>query len=156
MGPSDLTTFCKLQAKPTLSQKLMWDRSNWIAWKSHVTFPITLMWLCWQTSASSKPVTLPVTPLALVPPWNSSALEAPLSQLHTDSRDSRNLVPHSNSGITNTGPQYYHLKFSPKSSSCSYSGSCSCPMFWHSIPCVSLPVHTAFLCSNLYSICSCS
>jgi len=40
-------------------------------------------------------------PLALVPPRNSSALEALLSQLHTDSRDSRNLVPRSNSGITN-------------------------------------------------------
>jgi len=43
----------------------------------------------------------PVTPLALVPPWNPSALEAPLSQLHTDSRDSWNLVPCSNWGITN-------------------------------------------------------
>src|SRR5882724_9391837 len=53
-------------------------------------------------SASSEPVTYPVTPPALVPPWNSSALEAPLSQLHTDSRDSRNLVLCSNSGITNT------------------------------------------------------
>src|SRR5882724_7441221 len=41
-------------------------------------------------------------PLALVPPRNSSALEALLSQLHTNSRDSRNLVPRSNSGITNT------------------------------------------------------
>src|SRR5882724_992706 len=39
---------------------------------------------------------------ALVPPWNSSALEASLSQLHTDSRDSQNLVLCSNSGITNT------------------------------------------------------
>src|SRR5882724_9158477 len=47
-------------------------------------------------------VTSPVTPPALVPPWNSSAIEAPLSQLHTDSRDSWNLVPCSNSGITNT------------------------------------------------------
>src|SRR5882724_10870572 len=44
----------------------------------------------------------PVTPPALVPPWNSSALEAPLSQLHTNSRDSQNLVPCLNSGITNT------------------------------------------------------
>src|SRR5882724_551791 len=44
----------------------------------------------------------PVTPPALVPPRNSSALEALLSQLHTDSRDSWNLVPCSNSGITNT------------------------------------------------------
>src|SRR5882724_3943969 len=52
--------------------------------------------------ASSEPVTFPVTPPALVPPWNSSALEAPLSQLHTDSQDSQNLVPHLNSGITNT------------------------------------------------------
>jgi len=60
--------------------------------------PITLTWLCWQISASSEPV----TPPALVPPWNSSAIEAPLSQLHTDSRDSRNLVLRSNSGITNT------------------------------------------------------
>jgi len=39
---------------------------------------------------------------ALVPPRNSSTLEALLSQLHTDSQDSWNLVPHSNSGITNT------------------------------------------------------
>jgi len=60
------------------------------------------MWLCWQTLASSEPVTTPVTPLALVPPRNSLALEALLSQLHTDSRDSRNLVPCLNSGITNT------------------------------------------------------
>ena len=52
--------------------------------------------------ASSEPVTSPVTSPALVPPWNSSALEAPLSQLQTDSRDSRNLVLRSNSGITNT------------------------------------------------------
>src|SRR5882724_2802949 len=41
-------------------------------------------------------------PPALVPPQNSSALEAPLSQLHTDSRDSRDLVPCLNLGITNT------------------------------------------------------
>jgi len=47
---------------------------------------VTLTWLCWQTSASSEPVTSPVTPLALVPPQNSSALEALLSQLHTDSK----------------------------------------------------------------------
>src|SRR5882724_8138440 len=53
-------------------------------------------------SASPEPVTLPVTPLALVPPQNPSALEALLSQLRTDSRDSWNLVLHSNSGITNT------------------------------------------------------
>src|SRR5882724_6311411 len=52
-------------------------------------------------SASSNPVTPPVTPPALVPPWNSSALEALLSQLHTNSQDSQNLVLHSNSGITN-------------------------------------------------------
>src|SRR5882724_5329971 len=44
---------------------------------------------------------IPVTSPALVPPQNSSALEALLSQLHTDSRDSQNLVPHSNSGIIN-------------------------------------------------------
>jgi len=76
-----------------------------MSWQSYMCpallRPITLMWLCWQTSASSEPVTSPVTPPALVPPRNSSALEAPLSQLHTDSRDSRNLVLHSNSGITN-------------------------------------------------------
>src|SRR5882724_7063155 len=53
-------------------------------------------------SASSKPVTSPVTPLALVPPRNPSALEAPLSQLHTDSQDSQNLVPHLSLGTTNT------------------------------------------------------
>ena len=53
-------------------------------------------------SASSEPVTFPVIPPALVPPWNSSALEAPLSQLHADSRDSQNLVPHLNSSITTT------------------------------------------------------
>src|SRR5882724_4024497 len=52
-------------------------------------------------SASSEPVTFPVTPPALVPPRNSSAHEAPLSQLHTNSQDSRNLVLHSNLGITN-------------------------------------------------------
>src|SRR5882724_6926800 len=52
--------------------------------------------------ASSEPVTSPVTPPALVPPWNSSAIGALLSQLHTDSQDSQNLVPHLNSGITNT------------------------------------------------------
>src|SRR5882724_8407461 len=52
--------------------------------------------------ASSEPVTSPVTPPALVPPRNSSALEAPLSQLHTDSQDSQNLVLRLNSGITNT------------------------------------------------------
>src|SRR5882724_11218877 len=51
--------------------------------------------------ASSEPVTSPVTPPALVPPPNSSAREAPLSQLHTNSRDSRNLVLRSNLGITN-------------------------------------------------------
>src|SRR5882724_668270 len=54
------------------------------------------------SSASPEPVTSPVTPLALVPPRNSSALEALLSQLRTDSRDSWNSVPRSNSGITNT------------------------------------------------------
>src|SRR5882724_1546338 len=59
--------------------------------------------MTWLTNlASSKPVTSPVTPPALVPPQNSSALEAPLSPLHTDSRDSWNLVPCSNLGITNT------------------------------------------------------
>src|SRR5882724_6892607 len=52
-------------------------------------------------SASSKPVTSPVTPLALVPPRNPSALEALLSQLHTDSQYSQNLVLCLNSGITN-------------------------------------------------------
>src|SRR5882724_42629 len=52
--------------------------------------------------ASSEPVTSPVTPPALVPPQNSSTLEALLSQLHTDSQDSWNLVPHSNLGITTT------------------------------------------------------
>jgi len=31
-------------------------------------------------------------------------------------------------------PQYYCLKFSPSSSSCSHSCSCYCPMFQHSIP----------------------
>ena len=31
-------------------------------------------------------------------------------------------------------PQYFCLKFSPSSSYCSYSCSCSCPMFWHRIP----------------------
>ena len=64
--------------------------------------PITLTWLCWLILASSKPVTSTVTPPALVPPRNSSALEALLSQLHTDSWDSWNLVPCSNWGITNT------------------------------------------------------
>src|SRR5882724_1608961 len=53
-------------------------------------------------SASSEPVTSPVTPPALVPPQNSYALEALLSQLHTNSQDSQNLVLCSNSGITNT------------------------------------------------------
>src|SRR5882724_4849240 len=52
--------------------------------------------------ASSKPVTSPVTPPALVPPRNSSALEALLSQIHTNSQDAQNLVPCSNLGITNT------------------------------------------------------
>src|SRR5882724_10148167 len=55
-----------------------------------------------KISASSKPVTFPVTPPALVPPRNSSALEALLSQLHTNSQDSRSLVPCSHSGIPNT------------------------------------------------------
>src|SRR5882724_11270971 len=48
-------------------------------------------------------------------------------------------------------PQYFSFKFSPSSSSCSYSCSCSCPMFRHRIPVFSLPVHTAFLCSDPYS-----
>src|SRR5882724_529714 len=61
-----------------------------------------VLWDVTQTSASSEPVTSPVTPPALVPPWNSSALEALPSQLHTDSQDSWNLVPHLNLGITNT------------------------------------------------------
>ena len=64
--------------------------------------PVTLTWLCWQISASSKPVTHLITPPALVPPQNSSTLEALLSQLQTDSQDSWNLVPHSNLGTTNT------------------------------------------------------
>ena len=64
--------------------------------------PITLTWLCWLISASSEPVTSPVTSPALVPPWNSSALEALLSQLHTDTWDSWNSVLHLNLGITNT------------------------------------------------------
>src|SRR5882724_1607080 len=100
--------------------------------------------------ASSEPVTSPVTPPALVPPQNSSALEAPLSQLHTDSQDSWNLVPHLKSGITNT------------TLNVSISSLVPVPvpvlvLVPVPIPCsdiaflVSLAVHIAFLCSNPYS-----
>src|SRR5882724_9167095 len=100
--------------------------------------------------ASSEPVTSPVTSPALVPPWNSSALEAPLSQLQTDSRDSRNLVLRSNSGITNTDlnitvsslVQFQFLFLF-------LFLFLSCVLASHS--CVSLPVHITFLCSDLYS-----
>ena len=64
--------------------------------------PITLMWFAdksWIVPNLSHP---PITPPALVPPQNSSTLEALLSQLHTDSWDSQNLVLCSNLGITNT------------------------------------------------------
>jgi len=94
--------------------------------------PVTLTWICWQISASSEPVTPPVTPPALVPPQNSSALEAPQSQLHINSQDSWNLVPCFELRYHQYHPQYYCLKFNPSSNSSSYS--CSCSVFWHSIP----------------------
>ena len=106
--------------------------------------PITLMWLCWQISASSEPVTPPVTPPWLVPPQNSSALEALLSQLHHRLLRFLEFSSALELGNHQYRPQYFCLKFSPSSSS--YS------VFRHSIPVLSLAVHIAFLCSDLYSI----
>ena len=75
----------------------LWFFKTWA-----VLHPITLTWLCWQISASSDLSHLLITPLALVPPQNSSTLEAPVSQLHTNPWYSQNLVLHLNSGIINT------------------------------------------------------
>src|SRR5882724_7066069 len=96
------------------------------------------------------------TPLALVPPRNSSALEAPLSQLHTDSRDSRNLVPCSNSGITNTDLNITISSLVPVPVPVLNSCSCSCPMFQHSIPVFPF-LYTPLSCVQIrIPICSCS
>jgi len=59
---------------------------------------VTLTWLCWQTSASSVTCHIPVTPPGTSSTSELISLEALLSQLHTDSQDSQNLVPLSNSG----------------------------------------------------------
>ena len=90
--------------------------------------------------ASSEPVTFPVTPPALVPPRNSSALEAPLSQLHTNSQASWNSVPCSNSGITNTALNI------------SVSSLVPVPVPVHNLVPVPIPCSDiAFLCSDPYS-----
>jgi len=109
--------------------------------------PITLMWLCWQTWASSEPVTSPVTPPALVPLRTHQPLKHCYHSFTLTPRF-QNLVLRSNLGITNTVlnitisilvpvpvPVLILVPF--------------CPMFWHRIP-VFPSVHTAFLCSDLY------
>jgi len=70
----------------------------------------------------------------LVPPWNSSNPKASHSPLHHDSRDSWNLVPHSNSSSTDPNISVYSIF------------SLLVPV-WHHIPVFFIPVLIALLCS---------
>jgi len=96
--------------------------------------PVTLTWLHWQTSASSETGHIPChTPgtsstSELISPWST------LSQLHTDSRDSRNLVSALELGIHRYRLNIAVLSLVPSSSSILILVPVPVPVFRHSIP----------------------
>jgi len=92
----------------------------------------------------------------LVPPQNSSALEALLSQLHHRLLRFLEFSSALELGNHQYCPQYFCLKFSPSSCSCPYSCSCSYPVFRNSIPVFPL-LYTPLSCVPIHiPICSCS
>jgi len=139
----------------------------WKSWKQKVTGKIqrpmlvasdphnTHMTLLTNLSYS-KPVTSPVTPPALVPPWNSSALEALLSQLQHQLQDSQNWIPHLNFRYHQYCPQYFFLKLVPVPVPVPNLVPVPISVFQHSIP-VSPLLYTSLSCVPIHILlCSCS